>query len=235
MTSIINAVRNITNDNLWLLKVIGCSLLVYIPASLWFKKSSDIVVFTGVTILCLVVLIGISSEIIHNVVKNKNQTLPGIKDIPAVIINSIVCPVLMIPGIALYYFLWQFILPFLNFEEAYIFYFIQVLYTVILSPFIFLPSLFFVIRKKIKDIFNLPRMYKSAGNFTLEMISFLIQYIFTVVAVFAIIYLILITVFNVSNEVMYAFYSFFTALSLLVFYSFISELYPVTIPDFNSK
>ena len=117
MASVLNAVRNILSDSLWIIKIVVFSIPLFFIIN--YGSTGD--VFGGGRVVpCLVlasIYIGISSFIINRNVNNTVPVLPSLPEVLDIIKRALVVLFIAIPLYTALFFILNYIYQFLHFQQ----------------------------------------------------------------------------------------------------------------------
>ncbi len=233
MASIVNALRNISSDNWWFIKI----LVMAAPLFYFFQNTSpssfDFDSMLPYFAVGAVLYLGIAAVLMHRNINNKSPLLPSLFSIPEFLVKAIGLSLVSIPLYILYFFLMN--LVYNNLElEMYLMIVIYTCVTLFMAPFIFIPSVLYSVNGKIWEAFNFRIILEAGGNFSVQFLSFIIQYIFTI--------LLLTLLFfhwfkNMLDDSMLLnlTVSISLVISFLSLYSYCSDLYGDVIPELKKK
>lgn len=234
MASLINAFRNIISDKMWIIKIAIFTFPIY------YILSEDIVdsLFTSnlpIGVALVLFYMGIVTIMMNRNINNKEPILPGLFDIPLAIFRSFGAAIIVLPGGAVLLWALNFIAQNFSFEEDFVSYLVHIGVCAFVAPFIVIPAVLYSVNGKITDALRLGKLLEGAGNFIVEFLSFVIQYVL-------IIYLLAFLVGSVFKEVFgpqslpsLILTSVVIVLSFLLLFSFASDLYEDVIPAIKSK
>ncbi len=233
MASILNAFRNIMSDSWWVVKIVVYALPIF-----FIVNSGVLSTYTkGDRIIEILILsvayLGISSFMMYRNINNKQPILPGLFQIPEVLIRAVGVSVVTIPLYILYIYIMNLISIYCVFEP-FVMFVIYACVSLFLSPFILIPAVLYSVNGKVLDSLNIRVILEASGNFSVAFLSFIIQYLFTIFLAGYLLYR-LFTEMLTDNLALNITYSLFLVISILTFYSYCSDLYKDVIPSLNKK
>lgn len=182
MANIINAIRNISSDTWWFVKIV----VMAAPIFYFFENTSpatfDFNSFVPYLGLFSVLYLGVAAVLMNRNIQNKSPLMPSLFSIPEYIVKSIGLSIVSIPTYILYFMSMAFVYN--NVElETYMMVIIYVAVTLLFAPFIFIPSVLYSVNGKVTEAFNFKIILECGGNFCVQFLSFLLQYVFTILLV----------------------------------------------------
>lgn len=233
MASIVNALRNISSDSWWAVKITVMALPVF-----FFLQHNDITnidLASNIPIFTIlgVIYLGVAGVLMHRNIKNKSPLLPSLFSIPELIMKSIGMSVVSLPLFFLYFFCMNYIYTNIVLEP-FIMWVIYLCVTLFLAPFIFMPAVLYSVNGKISDAFNVKIIVEGGGNFSVQFLSFMIQYIFTIFLLALLFYHLFINMIEDTTAVNVV-YSYTVVISFLTVYSYCSDMYNEVIPALPKK
>ena len=233
MANIINALRNISSDSWWFVKI----AVMTIPVFYFFENTSpasfDFNMMLPYFILFAILYLGVVAVLMHRNIANESPLLPSLFSIPDFIKKAIGLSVVSLPMYILYFYLMYYVYN--NFEfETYMMLIIYIGITLLCAPFIFIPSVLYCVHCKISDAFNFKIILEAGGNFVVQFLAFIIQYFFTI---FLLTLLFFHMFKNMLEDSMFLnlTVSISFVVSLLTIYSYCSDLYGDVIPQIKKK
>lgn len=197
MASLIGAIRSSMSDGWWIIKLAAASGLLYYAvekAPAYIPNSSGKLVFYAVIGL---LFLGCGVSAMSRNLNNSSPIFPGLMNIPEVLFKSAGAFAAVLTGIVILYFLIYYasLFPMENIVK-YIIYALIILFTV---PFIIIPLVLFSARSNLFDAFRLGIIFKSAGNFIINFIVYLLQSAFIYVLSFVCLYFFLGQMFGAGH------------------------------------
>ena len=101
------------------------------------------------------------------------------------------------------------------------------------SPFVFIPGVLYSVRGRLTDAFNLRILAEGGGNFSLQILSFALQYIFSLGLLIFLLYKLITEMLN-DVLALNVLYSISAVFSFLTLYSYCSDMYDDVIPPLKS-
>ncbi len=233
MASIINALRNISSDSWWFVKI----AVMAIPVFYFFENTSpasfDFYSMLPFFVLFAILYLGVAAILMHRNINNKSPLLPSLFSIPEFVVKAIGLSTVSLPLFVLYFYLMSIVYN--NIElETFLMVIIYSCVTLFMAPFIFIPSVLYSVNGKISDAFNFKIILEAGGNFVVQFVSFIIQYIFTL-------FLLTLLFFhwfkNMLDDSMLLnlTVSLSIVISFLTLYSYLSDLYVEVIPELPKR
>ena len=235
MASVVNAIRNVMSDKLWIIKIFVLSIPVYFT---FFDTSISASILNKnflILIILLLIYLGCASVMMNRNINNKSPILPGIFTIPEIIIKSICSAIVALPGFVILSVICYCINSYFVLEEPFT---IIVIYTVaflIVVPFIIIPMVLYSVNGKLTDGLKYNKVIDVSGNFVVAILSFIIQYVFIVILFTYLIYKLFIEMLGEGNLVIPMIYSYVIVFSFLLIFSYSSDLYGDVIPAVKSR
>lgn len=234
MASIIDSIRNITEDSWWFPKVLVISAVAFMVYYSSVTNIYDEQTLKVLVIVLICALFGIGSFHINAVINNTFPVLPGLLQIFTVLRNGIITPLLCLPGFIIGYLIYNFILNSFPEQDTSFYFIVGTVVFLMTISFSMLPVILFSVRYNLIDAFNFNIILKSAGNYIVETLSFIIQYVFTILLMWSLLYFIIKNMYG-FNDVSYAvLFSFFPVISILIFFSYSANMYGSGILDFDA-
>ena len=233
MASIVNALRNITSDSFWFVKLIFMSIPIFMILNIGilvrFSVNEQIIFYSILGIFYL----GVAVILMHRNINNISPILPGPFSILEFVTKGIGMCIISVPMFALYFAAMYAIYTYVILDS----YMMLVAYlsvTLFLSPFILVPAVLFSVNGKLSEAFNFSLIIEAAGNFIVAILSFMLQYVFTIL-LFAYLFYALFTSMVTDPMPVDIVNSFTLVLSILTLYSYCSDLYGDVIPQMKKK
>lgn len=233
MASVVNAFRNILSDGWWLVKLAILGVPVFLIINNNILQNYDFSNKLIALILLGILYFGCVSFMMSRNINNLSPLLPGLFNIPEVIKKAVICSLFSIPLYALYIFAVNYIIQMFS-NQVLVMYVIILCITLLLSPFVLVPSVLYSVRGSIVDALDIKKIIECSGNFSVAFLSFLIQYVFIVGLTGYIGYKLLNEMLK-DNLALNVWYSIIIVVSIFILYSYCSDLYPETIPEIERK
>ena len=236
MASTISAIRNILSDRYWIIKL-GLYTGVYFylrnQAHLWQPDLNDQTAFVFQIIL-FVLLIGAATVSMHMNIANEEPFLPGIKNIPDVILKSVLGIIAITPGLMLTYALYTFISNTFHFQEAFVAVLVYTISALIMSSFIFIPLILLSVRGNIIDAFRYDILFKGAGNYIVQILGFALVYTLVIGTLTIVTYKFIEEMLG-DHPALLLLQCIVIIFTFFSFFSFSSDLYGDAIPEIDLK
>ena len=229
MASIINAARNIFSDNFWHLKLIIYS----VPLYLFINNRMNNLSFSVGYIIIICLYLGVCIFLMDRNINNKSPLLPSLFDIPELVKKTVFGSVISLPFLIVYYFVINLVFQMFSYSFP-VMCIIFGCVTMILAPFIILPTVYYSVRERVTDAYNLKLIVDGAGNFAVALLGFIIQYVIIFGFVGTVIYMLIYHMLK-DTTMLSIFESLFIVFSFLTLYSYCSNLYASEIPALKTK
>ena len=235
MASLINSIRNITSDPWWFVKVgIFSGILFYILDQGYHIPP----VMSDQNIMSLVIALffvftGVAAVSMHRNINNLAPFFPGLTNIFEILIKGTFVTIAMIPGLLLSYIIYNYLIT-VQFENLTVAVIIYVIAASIMSPFVFIPAVLASVRGNLVDAFRLDIVFKGAGNYIVQFLSYLIQYAIIVGAVTIILYYFLVEMLGDHWSLLFL-KSVVIVITFFSIFSYSSDLYGDAIPQLSIK
>ncbi len=233
MASVWNAARNVLSDNWWAVKVVFMAAPIFflIDGSSLNTLPADAQIFL-LSILSFCAF-GVIAILMHRNINNLEPILPSLFSLRELLFKSFGMLFVSFPSLLLYYFCFNALsenlsLPILPMS---IIFFILTLFFL---PFIVIPCVLYSVNGKILEAYYFRSVVDGGGNFIVQMLSFIIQYFFTIFILFYLFYA-LFTNLTTDTTAVNILYSITIVFSVLVFFSYCSDMYGETIPSLPKK
>ncbi len=233
MASLINSIRNITSDPWWFVKIgIFSGVLFYILDQGYHipQVMSDQNIMSMVISLFFV-FTGIAAVSMYRNINNLSPFFPGLTSIFEILIKGIFVTIAMFPGLLISYFLYNYLIT-IEFENLTVTIIIYVIAASIMSPFIFIPAVLACVRGNLLDALKLDIVFKGAGNYIVQFLSYLIQYAIIVGAVTLVLYYFLVEMLGDHWSLLFL-KSIVIVITFFSIFSYSSDLYGDAIPQIN--
>ena len=235
MANAINAMKNITSDKIWFIKV----AVLAIPVYAYLTEDNFIPMFFVTDLNFWVVLsllyLGVSSVLIHRNLKNKVPILPSFFDIIDVIRRSICSAIVALPGLASLFAVLYLLHTYFQYLSENLMFWAHVLCILILLPFIIVPIVIYSVNGKLTDIFRVRNLQSASGDFIISFILFIIQYALTLGVFTYLVYAAFKSFYGenfIGIPILFAFVITFTFLAV---FSWAADLYEQVIPAIEEK
>lgn len=179
MANIVNAIRNLSSDSWWFIKV----LVLAAPIFYFFENTSpatfDFNSFLPYFVVFSILYLGFASVMMHRNIQNKAPLMPSLFSLPEFIVKSIGISIVSLPMYILYFMAMSFVYNTVELE-TYLMVIIYVAVTLLFAPFIYIPSVLYSVNGKLTEAFNFKIIFECGGNFCVQFLAFLLQYVFTI-------------------------------------------------------
>ena len=233
MASLINSIRSITSDQWWFVK------LGIFAAILFFVMDNDLnypngnPALTPVYIVIFVIMLGCASVAMHRNINNKTPLFPNMFNVFEIMNKSICSAIAILPGSLICYSCFYFIQKNILFESFVMF----VMYLCVLlffSPFIMIPVVLYSVNGSLFDAFNIKNIYEGSGNFVVQFLSYILQFIFFICLVTYCIYFFLLQMLG-DHVGLLILKTIVIVISFFSLFIFCSDLYEDVIPELKKK
>ncbi len=234
MASVINSIRNIATDPWWVPKVLFLSYLCFLIIfnfDYLMAHRENFYLLGGIT---FVLLIGNAAILVKRNINNETPILAGPLDFLELVIRALAFIILMLPGSVILYFIIKYIIENINIEPLGL-NIILFFAVIILSPFIFIPTVLFSAKSNIFDGYRLDLLLQGGGEFMVKMLNYCLQFFFIVFLGFLVVYLGLKAILSEESSAVYMYIGLFITISFLSLFSYISDLYEESIPVVTKK
>lgn len=229
MASIINSLRNLSSDNYWFIKILFLALPVFFILNYGAVGSFDISEQIGFCAILGIFYLGVVAILMHRNINNLSPILPSLFTIPEFVIKGIGMCIVAVPLYVVFISIISFIANNVVFEP-FVMWVIYICVTLFLAPFVFIPPVLYCVNGKLSDAFNYKVILASAGNFSVAFLSYVIQYVFTIL-LFAYLFYRMFDAMVDDILPINIIYSITFVISILSFYSYCSDLYPDVIAE----
>lgn len=233
MASIVNALRNISSDSWWAVKITVMALPIFFFLQYNALEDIDLASYIPVFTVLGVVYLGIAGILMHRNINNKIPLMPSLFSIPELFVKSVGMSIVSLPLFILYIFCINFIYSNIILEP-FIMWVIYLCVTLFLAPFIFIPAVLYSVNGKISDAFNFKIIIEGGGNFSVQFLSFIIQYLFTIFLLALLFYHLFLNMIEDTTAINVV-YSLTAVISFLTVYSYCSDMYNDVIPALPVK
>ncbi len=234
MAGIIDSLRNISTDMWWFPKLLCLGYLAFLlifNIDYLMAHQQSLIALASIT---SVLFMGSVSILMKRNINNEAPILPGILDFPELILRSVITTLFMAPASLFLYFILKYLIENPFFEQP-IHGIIIGFVTLIFTPFIFIPTVLFAARSKIKDGFRFDLILKGGGDFIVKILLYIIQVFFFLYIPSFLFYLAIKAMMGEESSVIYMFIGFAMTVTFFSFFSYISDLYEESIPVIKSK
>lgn len=233
MASLINSVRSITSDSWWIVKLglLSSVLFVVMDNDLNYPNGNPALVPVYAAIFVL--MLGCASIAMHRNINNKIPLFPNLFNIPELIIKSIGATISILPGLLIYYTIVSFVQKNIVYE-TFVMSVIYICITLFFVPFIFIPVVLYSVNGKLTDAFNLKNIYEGSGNFAVQFLSYILQFIFIICVVTYLIYTVLLEMLG-DHVSLLILKSIVIVISFFSVFIYCSDLYEDVIPELKKK
>lgn len=235
MAGAIDALRNITSDRLFFIKIPIYALPIYF----YLTDYKSVMAIFGDDLIfwaCLsIVYLGISSFLISRNISNKKPLLPNVFDIFSVIIRmagSLIASIVPIATLCGVIYLIENYLTQLDLSVVYI---LEAVSFFILFPFVCVPIVLYSVNGKISDIFRAKQALTASGDFIASFIKYIIQFVLTIGIGSFCIYKAIENILGKDSIGLPICIACTIALSFLMVFSWASDMYGQTIPEIPEK
>ena len=177
MANIVNAIRNLSSDSWWFIKV----LVLAAPIFYFFENTSpatfDFNSFLPYLVVFSILYLGFASVMMHRNIQNKAPLMPSLFSLPEFIVKSIGISIVSLPMYILYFMAMSFVYNTVELE-TYLMVIIYVAVTLLFAPFIYIPSVLYSVNGKLTEAFNFKTIFECGGNFCVQFLSFLLLFLF---------------------------------------------------------
>ena len=225
MASIVNSLRNITSDAWWFVKI-----TVFINADIIFQHhQTNLIILLSI----LIIYLGSQAVMVSRNINNETPILPSLKDLPLIIFKGLISVLVMLPSSVIFYMVINFIKNSFVFEP-FIMFIIYACVSLIFVPFIVIPFILFCVNGNIADAFKINKVMEASGNFIVQILSYFLQYLFTIFLMFVLLYK-LITEMLGFSQLVEILVGYTIAITIFSLFSYCSDMYGDIIPEIKSK
>ena len=234
MASLINAMRNISGDGMWIVKILllSCPLFYLIDSE--FGSGYPLGDRFTIMSFIFVLYMGVAAIMMNRNINNKSPILPGLFSVGEFIIKSICATVLILPQTVLIYAIVTYIYENIVLEP-FVMFLIYSIVIIALSPFWFIPVVLYSVNGNFFDAFKFNVISQGSGNFSVQFMSFLLQYVIIFASIAAVIVILIKQMLGMDTVIMHACMSIIGTLTFFLFFSYCSDLYEDVIPPIKSK
>lgn len=233
MASLINAIRSICGDPLWVIKLgIFATALVFLYDNNLNYPNGNPQLIPAFAFVYFI-MFGSAVVSMHRNLNNKEPLLPGVFSILDIIIKGIGGLVAVFPASLLYYISITYIQQNVVFEP-FIMAIIYIIVTAFFAPFIIVPLVLYSVKGNILDAYKINNIIGASGNCIVQFLSFILQFAF-IICVFT--YLIYITLLEMLGDhiSLLILKCIVIVISFFAFLLFCSDLYEDVIPTIKDK
>lgn len=233
MASLINALRSISGDPWWPVKLaVFMSVLFFLSDNnLNYPNGNPSLVPAFAVFWSL--MLGTVVVTMHRNINNKTPLMPSLFNIFDIFIKSIGGLIAILPGSLLYYCAISFIQQNILFEP-FVMAVIYICVTAFFSPFIFVPLVLFSAKGNILDAFRLKNIIDASGNFIVQFLSFVLQFAFIICTITYLFYITLLEMLG-DHVSLLILKCIVIVISFFTFFIYCSDLYEDTIPEIKVK
>ena len=233
MASVWNAVRNISSDSWWAVKILFLATPIYFIVDGTYLSIFSEEEKLAIYVLLAAIYLGVASVTMHRNINNKTPLMPSLFSIPELIVKTIGMSIVSLPLLLLYAYGIYCLNYYLTFEP-FVMWVIYICVTLFLSPFLFIPPVLYSVRGRIWDAFNLRIVFEGGGNFSVQFLSFLLQYTFTIFFVAFLFYQLFLNMVK-DDTALKIVISITSVFSFITFYSYCSDMYNEQIPPLPER
>ena len=176
MASLVNAIRNITGDSTWVVKILLLSVPLFYLIDSEFGSGYQLGDRFTISAIIFVLYMGVAAIMMNRNINNKAPILPGLFSIGEFIVKAICSTIVFLPQTILMYAIITFIHDNIFFEPFVMF----ILYSIVIiavSPFWFIPVVLYSVNGNLFDAFRFDILNRAGGNFSVQFMSFILQYV----------------------------------------------------------
>lgn len=236
MASTINAIKNLTGDTWWILKLgifTGAYFFLRNQSHIWRPVLNEQTVQTFEIIL-LIILFGCAVVSMNRNINNKVPFIPWLKDIPEIIFKTVLAAIAIAPGALVSYMLYVYMSKTFNFDEPIVTYTVYTIAAIVMSAFIFIPLVLFCARGNIADAFRYDIVLKCAGNYIVQVFGFVIAYGLIMGAITISLYFFFLEMLG-DHPVLLILQCLVIILTFYTFFSFCSDMYQDVITPIKTE
>lgn len=232
MASLINSIRSITSDSWWIVKLglLASVLFVVMDNDLNYPNGNPALV--PVYAMLFIGMLGCASIAMHRNINNKIPLFPSLFNLPELVIKSIGASIAILPGVLIYYSVISFIQKNIVLE-TFVMAVIYICITIFIAPFIFIPVVLYSVNGKMTDAFNIKNIFEGSGNFAVQFLSYILQFVFIICIVTYLIYTVLLEMLG-DHVSLLILKSIVIVFSFFSFFIFCSDLYEDVIPELKN-
>ena len=233
MASLINSLRSIASDPWWVVKIsfFACILFFVMDNDLNYPNGNPALI--PFYIVIFLAMLGCASVAMHRNINNKTPLFPSVFNIFEIISKSVCSTIAILPGILIYSVVISFIQNKIVLEP-FVMAVIYICVTLFFVPFIFIPVVLYSVNANLFDSFNFKNIYEGSGNFTVQFLSYILQFIFIIGASTYVIYTLLLEMLG-DNVSLLILKCIVIVISFFSVFIFCSDLYEDVIPELKKK
>ncbi len=233
MASLINSLRSIASDPWWVVKIsfFACILFFVMDNDLNYPNGNP--ALTPVYMVIFVAMLGCASIAMHRNINNKTPLFPSVFNIFEIISKSVCATIAILPGILIYSVVISFIQNKIVLEP-FVMAVIYICVTLFFVPFIFIPVVLYSVNANLFDSFNFKNIYEGSGNFTVQFLSYLLQFAFFICLGTYCIYIFLLQMLG-DHVSLLILKCVVIVVSFFSVFIFCSDLYEDVIPELKKK
>ncbi|MCD7879356.1 MAG: hypothetical protein LUG16_05430 [Candidatus Gastranaerophilales bacterium] len=223
MASVLNSLRSISSDDWWFVKISFYALFVFIlingNANQLLNSQTNLFLAIG---LLSILMLGTATVAMYRNTNNIVPLFPSLFSIPEFILKTIIGILCILPGSVICYFLYAFCRE-LSYEP----FVMNVIYVGIgcfCAPIILSPLILYSGRGKLRDALKLNIIMRSAGNFLVQVLNYLVQSIFLIALPVFLLYKLVSEMFG-QIIVLPILYSYTIVVAFFSFALFLSDLF----------
>lgn len=233
MASLVNSIRSIASDPWWVVKLAFFSSVLFVVMDNDLNYPNGNPALVPVYISIAVIMLGCASIAMHRNLNNITPLFPSFFSVFEVINRSICSVIAILPGAAIYYFCISFVKT--NFVfEPFVMGVIYTCITVFFAPFIFIPLVLYSVNGKLTDAFKLKNIFDGSGNFVVQFLSYIIQFVFIIGVFTFLIYTVLLEMLG-DHVSLLILKCIVIVVSFFSVFIFCSDLYEDVIPEIKKK
>lgn len=229
----VNAIRNLTSDKLWFIKlcVYAAPIFLFLNNEKFHSVSQQDMLYFALILSS--VYFGSAAFIMNRNINNKSPIMPSLITIIPLLKDTVFASVLSLPVVALTCYLVSFIMGNVQ-TEPFAMWIIYICLALFVSPFLLVPITLYSARGKFSDAFKVSIFVDCAGNFIVAFMTFVLVGLFVFGCSWAVLYYGL-TYMMADNTLVNVLNSFFIVLVFFSLYSFCSDCYGEVIPKIKPK
>lgn len=234
MASVINSMRNIISDSLWVPKILFCSYLVFLFLLNFGYLLKHPIAMLALLFVMFFVFLGSAGILMHRNINNLSPILPDIRDFRELVLTALQLGLIMAPFVFLYVLVNGIVQANIVQEQPVnTIFFIVVL--LMFLPFIFVPTVLFSAKKRLIDAYRFDLLLFSGGNFIVSVLSYVLQFILIILSFSVFIHIALINMFGTENGTVVMWDAIFLTITFFSIFSYLADLYDDVIPLIKRK
>ena len=233
MASLVNSLRNIASDPWWFVKIALFSAVIFYILYSSYDYQAVTPDLAVIYIVITVLFLGCAAVSMHRNINNKTPFFPGLFSIGEVLIKAIGASAAILPGFLLYYCCMTFVYKYVVLEP-FVMGVIYLFVTLFFSPFVFVPAVLYSVNGRLTDAFNFGIIFNSSGNFTVQFLSYIIQYALIFVTMTLCVYFFILEMLG-DNVGLLILKCVAIVLTFFSIFSYCSDLYGDVIPEIKEK